>query len=167
MNKVLGAEDLFLKLDQLGISYKNFEHEPCFTVEESNQVCAHIKGAHSKNLFLKTKKKEFYLVSILEHKRLDIKEFAQSIDVKKLSFANDDYLMELLGVKPGSVTPYGLINDHERKINYYIDEDFLKAEFINFHPLQNDMTLQVTPKDFQKFMEDLGVQFQVISISLY
>lgn len=152
-------------LDGLKIDYKIFEHEPCFTVEEAQHLLGKIEGAHTKNLFLKPKKKqEFHLVSLLEQKSLNIKEFAKSHNLKPLSFAADHYLEDILGVKPGSVTPYGLMNDTEHKTAYYIDQELLDADYVNFHPLVNHMTLQIKPDAFLTFLTEIGVEYKLIAV---
>jgi Ala-tRNA(Pro) deacylase len=110
-----------------------------------------IGGAHSKNLFLKDKKDNFFLVSIIDQKRVDLKILSKRYGKGGLSFATAECLKALLDLMPGSVTPYGLLNDIENKVTFILDEDFLSHSLINFHPLRNDMTVSVAPNDFLTF----------------
>src|SRR6185437_4216896 len=103
--------DLFAFLDALGIAHRTFEHAPVFTVEESQAVCAHIPGGHTKNLFLKDRKGELWLVVAREGLRVDLNALAKQLDVSRFSFGAAELLIETLGVPPGSVTPFALIND--------------------------------------------------------
>ncbi len=142
---------LFLLLDQHNISYKVYNHEPAFTVEESGYLHDMIPGAHSKNLFLKDKKQNLFLVSVLDHKRVDLKSLSKTLGQGGLSFASAQQLLDLMHLTPGSVTPYGLLHDTEHKITYVLDKDFLSHDLVNFHPLRNDMTISVTTPSFLDF----------------
>lgn len=144
-NKILD----FLKDHQ--IPYLLHEHPPFFKVEESKHFDSSIEGASTKNLFLKDRKNTFFLVSVLSHKRVDLKTLSKSYGKGGLSFAKEEELKRLLHLTPGSVTPYGLINDKENEVHYLLDKEFLLHETINFHPLRNDMTIGVTMQNFLKF----------------
>lgn len=117
----------------------------------AKNLASKLRGIDSKNLFLKDKKDNFVLVSVLNFKRVDLKELSKLYGKEAFSFAKPEDLKELLDLLPGSVTPYGLINDTEHKIKFILDEDFLTHDLINFHPLRNDMTVSVTPADFLSF----------------
>jgi Ala-tRNA(Pro) deacylase len=142
---------LFEFLEENKITYTLYNHANFYTVEEAENFYNSISGANSKNLFLKDKKKNFFLLSILSDKKADLKTLSKQYGVGGLSFANEEYLKELLGLLPGSVTPYGLINDLENQVQFILDKDFLKYELVNFHPLRNDMTISVSSKDFLEF----------------
>ncbi len=133
--------------------YQIHEHDPIFTVEEGKHVSEKIQGAHSKNLFLKDKKKNYFLVSVLEHKRVDLKALSKQYGKGGLSFASADELLEKLQLTPGSVTPYALMHDKNHEIIFILDKDFLKFEIVNFHPLQNNLTLSMDVASFMRFFE--------------
>lgn len=139
----------FFKMHQL--IYKLYEHEPVFTVPEGVHLQEQIPGAHSKNLFLKDKKNGFFLVSLLEHKQVDIKALARDYGKGGLSFAKPEALMEKMQLTPGSVTPYGLMHDTQKSITFLLDQDFQQYEAVNFHPLRNDRTLHVAWGTFLEF----------------
>lgn len=149
-------------LAQRGIKHTLHRHKPVHTVDEAMFLTEQIPGAHSKNLFLKTKKKDYFLVSIRHDKRADLKALSDALQTPRFSFCNPEELAEMLGVVPGSVTPYGLINDTQRRIRYFLDRDLLEHETVNFHPLQNDMTLSIATHDFLEFIKSLGYEIEVI-----
>ena len=99
--------------------------------------------AHTKNLFLKNKKNNFFLFSCDENAKVDLKLFSKSIDAKNLSFANAEYLEQFLGIKPGSVSPFALLNDKDNVVEFYLDEKLFNSEIINFHPLINTTTISI------------------------
>ena len=140
-------------LESNSISYKITEHKPLFTVEDSKNLRGSIDGAHSKNLFLKDKKNNFFLVSFIEDIIADLKKASVPLNSKKLSFANEDYLMNILGIKPGSVSPFGLLNDREKKVKFFFDQEFMQYEIVNFHPLINTSTVSIAPNDLINLIE--------------
>ncbi|MGD1997792.1 MAG: prolyl-tRNA synthetase associated domain-containing protein [Candidatus Dependentiae bacterium] len=149
--------------DEHNINHTIYEHEPVFTTEEDKGI--EIEGAQSKNLFLRDKKKQHYfLISVLQHKRVDIKTLSKQLGHGNLSFGKPDAMEELLGVVPGSVTPYGLIHDADKRVRFLLDKDFLAHDILNFHPLRNDMTVSVARDDFLKFCEKVGNSFDCIAI---
>mgnify|MGYP001442869315 FL=1 len=135
-----------------GLDFQIHNHNALFTVEDSENLRGEIKGAHTKNLFLKNKKNEFFLLSCDENARVDLKLFSKSIDAKNLSFANENYLNQYLGIRPGSVSPYALLNDKKNQVNFYLDEKLFRSEIINFHPLINTTTISIKTKDFVSFI---------------
>ncbi|MFI4938218.1 MAG: prolyl-tRNA synthetase associated domain-containing protein [Candidatus Berkiellales bacterium] len=135
------------------LPYQLHEHEPLFTVEDAKKISHQIQGAHSKNLFLKDKKKSFFLVSALEHKRVDLKTLSKSYGKGGLSFANAEELDEKLKLTPGSVTPFALMHDTTHEVTFLLDQDFTKFEMVNFHPLQNDLTVSMDISSFMRFFE--------------
>ena len=150
-------------LDQFAIPYTLYEHKPVFTTEEGAELRKTIPGAHSKNLFVKSKK-GYFLISVLDHKRVDLKAFDKQYDTGRLSFCNEQELLTLLGITPGSVTPYGLITERTIPITFFLDEDMLQNDTINFHPLQNDMTLNLTAESFLKFLKKINNEPRIIMI---
>lgn len=151
-------------LTSKGISFKEFKHNPVYTVEEAKneRIYDDIKGIHSKNLFLKERKgKRFYLVIMPEHKPLDMKELGEKLG-DKIKFANEDNLKEILDLSPGSVSPFGLINDTEHKVKLIIDEVVWEADYVSFHPNVNTATLELSKEDFHKYVESLANEREII-----
>lgn len=143
-------QPLITLFEQHNITHTLHRHNPVFTTEEETGI--EIAGAHSKNLFLRDKKKKHYfLVSVLEHKRVDLKSLSKQLGKGSLSFGKPDAMEELLGVVPGAVTPYGLLHDTEGRVMFVLDNDFLQHDILNFHPLRNDMTVSVARDDFLQF----------------
>ncbi|MDH3703712.1 MAG: prolyl-tRNA synthetase associated domain-containing protein [Alphaproteobacteria bacterium] len=148
------AEPLFRRLDALGIAYGTHQHPPVFTVEESKALRGILPGAHVKNLFLRDKKRRVWLVTALEERRIDLKALKRHLGASgNLSFGNAELLMEVLGVTPGSVTPFGVINDTAGRASVVLDKELLGDTPVNAHPLRNDMTITVAPADLLAFLE--------------
>jgi Ala-tRNA(Pro) deacylase len=143
--------NLLKVLDEAQIPFVLYEHPPLFTVEEAFEFNRTIEGSHSKNLFLKDKKNQFFLVSVLEHKRVDLKQLSKTYGKGGLSFAKEKDLKAILNLMPGSVTPYGLMHDLKCQVIFLLDQDLIAHEKVNFHPLRNDMTVSVDSLDFLKF----------------
>jgi Ala-tRNA(Pro) deacylase len=147
---------LYDRLRALGIEWIGYKHVPVFTVEEAAIVNASQPGGHTKNLFLKDKKGGLWLVVLRDDFRLDLNALSKQIGAPRFSFGSGELLVATLGVPPGSVTPFALINDRERKVSMVLDEDMLKLEPLNFHPLRNDRTIAVKPSDLLRFITDCG-----------
>jgi len=146
-------DDLIRILNDHGFEYFIKEHEPLFTVEDSKALRGQIEGAHSKNLFLKDAKENFFLISIEESSSIDLKKTMQHIQSKKLSFAKPEYLKDILGIEPGSVSPFALLNDVKKQVKFYLDRSFLESESVNFHPLINTATVNISPQNLVKLIE--------------
>ncbi|MGB5077985.1 MAG: prolyl-tRNA synthetase associated domain-containing protein [Sphingorhabdus sp.] len=143
-----GAEArLYSDLAALGIAYQVFEHPPVFTVEESLGHTGHITGAHTKNLFLKDKDGLFYLVTVPDRTRVNLKALPLAIGCGRVSFAKAEDMQRLLGITPGSVTALAAINDWANQVKFVLDENLMHADTINCHPLRNDATLGLAPID--------------------
>jgi Ala-tRNA(Pro) deacylase len=149
-------EDLFAYFDRLGIAHATHPHRPIFTVEEGADLKAQLPGGHSKNLFLKDKKGQLFLLSALGDTVIDLNAVSKAIGAGRFSFGSAERLMENLGVTPGSVTLFALINDPERKVRLLLDEGFFEHDLVNFHPLKNDATTAISPADMLKFIRSLG-----------
>lgn len=148
------ADGLFARLDALGIAHTTHRHPPVFTVEESKDLRGVLPGSHVKNLFLRDKKKRIWLVTALEERQIDLKALRKRLGASgSLSFGSADLLMEVLGVTPGAVTPFGVINDRDGRAAMVLDAGVLEAGPVNAHPLQNDMTTALAPGDLLKFLE--------------
>ena len=150
------AEDLFARFDALGIAHATTKHRLVFTVEESRDLKAAMPGGHSKNLFLKDKKGALFLLCALGDTQIDLNAVSKLIGSGRFSFGNAELLMQYLGVTPGSVTLFALINDTDGKVRLMLDEGFFAYDLVNFHPLSNDATTAVTPADMLKFARDTG-----------
>ncbi len=165
---VTPQEQLFRFLDEQKIEYRCFEHEPVFRVGEPLQHHGkdiEISGAHTKNLFLQDQKsKRFFLVSVAEEIRVDLKQLAKDLGVNKFSFGKAEDLFRLLAVEPGSVTPFGLLFDQVHEVDFVVDQNLMRAVSVCFHPLKNDKTLQLTPQAFEAFIVSLGRKIQAIDI---
>lgn len=158
-------EKIFEYLRVLGVPFINFSHPPAFTCEQMAQYRASIPVPFGevKNLFLKDKKKRYYLLSALYETRIDLKFLARALDAPELRFARPDELETVLGVTPGSVTPFALINDHGRSVSVVLDEALLAAGSVGIHPLRNDMTTIVATADLLCFLSSLGYEYRVTS----
>lgn len=145
-------ENLFSVFRSLGIEFKNFKHSPLFSTQDSDPIEAAIEGAHTKNLFLRSKV-GFILVTMLGSDRLDLKQFEKNLGLGKLSFASEEQLKDILQVAPGNVTPFALFYPSSRDVKVYLDQSMMNFEVLNFHPLRNDMTTSISSSDFRRFLE--------------
>ncbi len=152
---------LFDRFDELGIQTTTFRHKPVFTVQEAQSLRGSIKGGHCKNLFLKDNKGQLWLLVCLEEAQINLKTLPARIGSKRLSFGKPELLMEVLGVNPGSVTPYALINDKQNRVNVVLDEKMMAMEILNYHPLQNDATTSIRSDDLLKFINSCGHSPQI------
>jgi Ala-tRNA(Pro) deacylase len=159
-------EELFAALDALGISHSTVKHPPLFTVEQSQALRGKIPGGHSKNLFLRDKKSAIYLVVTLEDASIDLKGLHRILGASgRFSFGSSDLLRELWGVEPGSVSPFGAINDTEGRVTVVLDAAMMEHELLNFHPLVNTMTTAIRRDDLVKFLESTGHVPQIEGVS--
>lgn len=149
-------EDLLALLDRLGIGAATHRHAPAFTVEEGNRVWGAIPGVHCKNLFLKDGKGRLWLVVAPAERRIDLKTLPSLIGSARLSFGSAARLVEALGIEPGSVTPFAVINDAERRVSVVLDAWMMTQPLVNYHPLRNDMTTGLSPAGLLRFFEHTG-----------
>jgi Ala-tRNA(Pro) deacylase len=155
---------LFAVLDSLGIAYERFEHPPVLTVEQAEQYWANIDAAHCKNLFLRNKKGTTEYLAVVGHtKRVDLKRLTGLLNEEKLSFGSPERLLGSLGLAPGSVSPYGLINDIDKKVRVVLDADLAASSRIAFHPNVNTATIVTTYPDFERFLQARGNRVQRFS----
>ena len=161
---MLTPDELIKLLDIRGYDYDFHEHNALFTVEDSNKLRGEIKGLHSKNLFLKNKKNKFYLFSCEEFTKINLKTISKSL-VGNVSFAKKEYLLELLGISPGSVTPFALLNNTENNIDLYLEDKMHESEYINFHPLTNKATVTIKSNEFIEFMIENKKKIHIFSTS--
>ncbi len=157
--------DISRVLDDLGIEYEKHEHEAVFTVEEADKHRGCLSGGQTKNLFLRNKKgNRHYLLVAQAHKKVDLKLVRERIGERGLSFASPKRLKEHLGLEPGSVSPFGIIHDREKKVVVLIDEDVLRHETLGFHPNVNTATIIIRTEDFRRFLEHCGNAVQIVRL---
>ena len=158
-------EILFARLAELGIGFAKHEHPPLFTVEDSKRLRGELPGGHCKNLFLRDKKRNLFLLVTLEDRPVDLKSLRSPLGAAgNLSFGAPDLLMEVLGVIPGAVTPFALINDREHRVTVFLDKKMLGYDPLNYHPLSNAMTIAVKPGDLLGFLKAGGHEPRVIDL---
>jgi Ala-tRNA(Pro) deacylase len=156
--------DLLRMLNRLGIPVQVHEHPPLRTVQESKALRGELPGGHCKNLFLRDHKKRNFLVVTLEDRPIDLARLAGKIGSGRLSFGSAERLMEFLGVEPGAVTPFALINDATHAVTVVLDAAMLKLSPLNYHPLVNTMTAAISPADLLKFIRACGHEPSVVDL---
>lgn len=166
-NAAKTPDELFKFLDSLGIAHKTKYHPPVFTVSESESLRDEIPGGHTKNLFLKDKKDQFFLLTVDEHATVDLKTVHTLVGgASKFSFGKAEKLMEYLGVIPGAVTAFGIINDLAKNVTIVLDADLMKNDIVNCHPLSNDATTSVSSADLIRFVEATGHTANVLKVTV-
>ncbi|MBX9945367.1 MAG: prolyl-tRNA synthetase associated domain-containing protein [Reyranella sp.] len=149
-------QQLFARLEALDIPQRTVEHPAVFTVEEAKALRGNLPGHHIKNLFLRNKKEEMWLVVALEDRAVDLKRLGEALGAGRLSFGSPERLRRHLGVEPGSVTPFALINDDARVVRLALDRGLAEGGPVNAHPLVNTMTTAVAAADLLRFFEATG-----------
>ena len=159
-------QELLVLLEELQMETTTHHHEAVFTVEESEHVTAKIPGGHTKNLFVKDKKNNFFLIVAENNARIPLNKIHTQIGARsRVSFGNAEKLMEFLGVMPGSVNAFAPINDQQNQVKVIIDEPLLDHELINCHPLTNEMTTTISKDDLLKFLEFAKHEPLIINLS--
>jgi len=153
---MLDPQQLFAKLAALGIAQHTVEHPPVFTVEEAKALRGNLPGHHIKNLFLRNKKEEMWLVVALEDRAIDLRRLGEALGAGRLSFGSPDRLRRVLGVEPGSVTPLALVNDETRQVRLALDRGLREGGPVNAHPLVNTMTTAIATADLLRLFEATG-----------
>lgn len=152
----VSRENLFEYLDELNISHSTRDHAPVFTVEESAHIKADMPGAHTKNLFLKDKAGRFFLICAQNDTQIRVNKLHPLLGCKRLSFGKPEPLLELLGVTPGSVTLFSVLNDTNSVVTLIIDAALMAHDIVNFHPLLNDATTAISSEDMIRFAKATG-----------
>ncbi|WP_374469416.1 prolyl-tRNA synthetase associated domain-containing protein [Phenylobacterium sp.] len=155
-------DGLLAFLAEIGVEVVTHEHPAVFRVEEGEEIKARIPGAHTKNLFLKDAKDQLWLVSAEGHAQIDLKRLHHVIGSARLSFGSPVLMAQTLGVAPGSVTAFGLVNDRERRVRFVLDRTLAEAEQVNFHPLTNTATTTVPREGLRRFLAAIGVEPMVV-----
>ncbi len=158
-------EDLFQRFAELNIETRALDHAPVFTVEEAKQVHGDMPGGHCKNLFCKDEKGVLWLIVALQDSVINLKAAPAKIGSKRLTFGKPELLMEVLGVEPGSVTPFGLINDTSARTNVILDEAMMKLPLLNFHPLKNTASTAISSEGLLTFIRSCGHVPRVVAVS--
>ena len=153
---MLSPQQLFARLDSLGLGHRTVSHPPVFTVEQAKAHRGVLPGHHIKNLFLRNKKEEMWLVVALEDRTIDLKWLGEALGAGRLSFGSPERLRRHLGVEPGSVTPLALINDTGHRVRLALDRGLEGDGPINAHPLTNTMTTALSLADFRRFFAASG-----------
>ena len=150
------ADELFACLETLGIATRTVAHPPLFTVEDARAHRDGLDGLHFKNLFLKDRKGGLWLVVCLEDRRVDLNALSRRLGAPRFSFGKAELLLEVLGVSPGAVTPFALINDTGQRVRLVLDEGALAGGMLHFHPLRNDATTRIAAADLIAFCRSTG-----------
>jgi len=157
-------DELFAFFDKLGIAHSTVSHPPFFTVEEGRPWHDQIPGLHCKNLFIRDRSGGIWLVVMPAEKRADLARLERTLGAPRFSFAKPDVLQEVLQLSPGSVTPFGLINDTARRVNVILDQEMLESEWVNFHPLHNAASTTLRSADLVRFVHALGYEPVIVQV---
>jgi Ala-tRNA(Pro) deacylase len=159
-------DDLFAYLDTLGIPHKTVTHPPAFTVDDARDLRGTIPGGHTKNLFLRDKKGTPFLVVALEDAVIELKSLHRLLGATgRFSFGSAELMRELIGVEPGSVTPFAAINDETGRVTVVLDVAMMAHEVLNFHPLRNTATTTISRQGLVKFLEATGHPPRIEAVS--
>jgi Ala-tRNA(Pro) deacylase len=158
-------DDLLAYLAMLGVETETVDHPALHTVEDSRALRGDIPGGHTKNLFVKDKRGQFFLLVLGETTAVDLKRVHEKIGAQgRVSFGSAEILEEVWGVQPGAVTPFGAINDQAGRVRVVLDEAMMRHERLNFHPLINTRTTGLATADLLKFLRATGHQPLVVAL---
>ncbi|MBG9986846.1 prolyl-tRNA synthetase associated domain-containing protein [Facklamia sp. DSM 111018] len=153
------------KLNELGIPFEIVEHEPALTTEQADSFIEGIEGVRTKTMFLTNRKKtEYYLLIMDDAKMLDMDEFKEKIQANKVRMASSESLMEKMGLPPGVVSPFGLLNNKDKDIKVYFDQAIVDEERMSFHPNTNEKTLFLATQDLFKYLEAIGYEYTILDV---
>lgn len=159
------TDELFARLDDLGIAATSFEHRAVYTVEQAKALRGELAGAHIKNLFLRNKKGAMWLITCQEDREVDLKALGERLGAGRFSFGSAERLMTYLGVPPGAVTPFAVINDHGGRVSVVLDSALPDQDPVNCHPLVNTMTTALAGRDLVRFLEAEGHPPQLLDFT--
>jgi len=158
-------QDLFAFLDRLGIEHTTVSHPPLFTVEQSRELRGSIPGGHTKNLFLKDSRDTAFLVVALEDAAINLKTLHHRLEAGRFSFGSAALMRELIGIEPGSVTPFAVINDTSCRVTVVLDDVMMEQPRLNYHPLVNTMTTTIARDDMVRFLTATGHEPRILKVS--
>jgi Ala-tRNA(Pro) deacylase len=161
----MGRAELLAHLDAIGVEHRTLDHPAVFTVAEGTHIKAELPGGHSKNLFLKDKKGQLWLISARQDTVIDLKRLHRAIGSDRLSFGSPELMAETLGVTPGSVTALALVNDQSRRIRFVLDRALADSDPVNFHPMTNTATTALSRDGFVKFLDSIDVEAMVVDFA--
>ena len=161
----MGYDKVKEYLNSMGIQFKIVEHEPAYTTEEADKYIEGHDGVRTKTMFICNKKKtNYYMIIMDDSKRLDINKFKEIVSEKQMKMASEEALKEKLGIEPGMVSPFGLLNNDEKDVKIYMDKQIITEEIMTFHPNDNTKTLFITTKDLFKYFENIGYEINIIEL---
>lgn len=165
--KVMNKQEIYDYLKQKKIWHEITEHRAVYNMEELSQLDLPYPETDGKNLFVRDdKKEEYYLITVKGNKKVNLKEFRQKDNTRALSFASENDLLKIIELLTGAVTPLGLLNDYERKVQFYIDKDFMSgSHIIGVHPNDNTATVWLKAEDLIRIVEEHGNQVHIVEIS--
>ena len=161
----MGYDKVKEYLNSMGIQFKIVEHEPAYTTEEADKYIEGYDGVRTKTMFICNKKKtNYYMIIMDDSKILDMNKFKEIVSEKQMKMASEESLKEKLGIKPGMVSPFGLLNNDEKDVKIYMDKEIITEEIMTFHPNDNTKTLFITTKDLFKYFENIGYKLNIIEL---
>lgn len=161
----MGYDKVKEYLNSIGIEFKIVEHEPAYTTEEADKYIEGHDGVRTKTMFICNKKKtNYYMIIMDDSKRLDMNKFKEIVSEKQMKMASEEALKEKLGIEPGMVSPFGLLNNDEKDVKIYMDKQIITEEIMTFHPNDNTKTLFITTKDLFKYFENIGYEINIIEL---
>lgn len=158
-------EQLLKIIEKQCIKYTLHHHEPIFTVEQGEHLKTSIEGLHCRNLFLRDNKEVMFLIVAANETKIDLKKLGVLLGCGRLSFGSAERLWNNLGIRQGSVNPFCIMNDTSMNVQIILDADMMKAEIVNYHPMNNAMTIGISPADLIKFIEDTGHTAKILDLS--
>ena len=165
-DNMIGQQIVYETLEALGIAYDYLEHPPAPTTEIAKQYCKEMDSSHCKNLFFRNHKGDrHYLVIFGCDHNMAIHDLEKRLKQGKLSFASEARMEKYLGLRPGSVSPFGLLNDTERHVYLFLDEELLTAEKLSFHPNDNRASLAIKTADFKRYLEYVGNSYTLLPLT--
>lgn len=162
---ITSPDDLFAWFDARSIAHVTHWHEAVFTVAEGRELKAALPGGHTKNLFMTNKDGDLILISAHADSQLPLNKLHRALGVKRLSFGSPELMEEVLGVRPGSVTAFALVNDPSARVRFIVDRELMAHDPLNFHPLVNTGTTAISRADFQRFVAESGHELEVVDFS--
>ena len=153
------------KLQELGITYDVVEHPPALTTEQADSYIEGLEGVRTKSMFLTNKKKtQFYLLIMDDKKPLDMDDFKEQVKANRIRMASAESLAEKMQLPPGTVSPFGLLNNDEKDIRVYFDKDILSEEIMTFHPNTNEKTIFIKTQDLFRFLESISFNYEILTL---